>query len=386
MAESLRRTRLITEAATVVGLAIVLVAGAYWFSQVGAASGAVFTAFGALLAGAGNGTGGGGPEAQPLHMYVIEVPLCDGCVDFSNAPSVINATLGMAVASESLDVSNASAQALVSQYGITKLPAFVVTGDASALSTLATTYNSPLRRGAFVFEPADAPYFSVAENREVGQVSLILLNDSTCAQCYNVSAVPEILTRQGIKVANVLEADYNSPLGANISENYGLAQVPAVLVDGEINYYSLADSVRQVSAMMPDGSYLLKVIAPYRNLSTGKVEGVVDAVFLNDSSCADCYNVSLHEEAIRSFGMRVDSRTNVDVSSAEGRALVAKYNITAVPAILFSPEASAYYSLMQVWPSVGTVEPDGWLVFRDPTTVGVYKNLTSGEIVRPQAG
>ncbi|VVC72256.1 Thioredoxin domain protein [uncultured archaeon] len=267
-------------------------------------------------------------------------------------------------------------------YGIEKLPAFVVTGNAAGLQPLVTRFGTPLKQGAFVYESPQAPYYSVSEDRIVGTVDILVLNDSSCATCYNASIIPEIFDAQGVAVGDVTYLEYNSTDGIAIISDYNITRLPAVIVSSEINYYGdFAESVKQSSTQTFDGNYLLAIITPYKDVSGGTVHGIVDVVYLNDSSCTQCYNVTDHEAAIVSFGIYVNSRRTFDVSSAEGRQLIARYNITAVPTILFSPEASAYSSLGRVWSSVGSVEPDGWFVFRDPSTIGAYKNLTTGRIV-----
>jgi hypothetical protein len=66
------------------------------------------------------------------------------------------------------------------------------------------------------------------------------------------------------------------------------------------------------------------------------------------------------------------------VNSTEARLLIQKYNLTQLPAILFSPEASAYLSFDSTWIGTNnTIEQDGWYVFRNYDLLGYgYQNLT----------
>ncbi|MDO8618388.1 MAG: hypothetical protein Q7R49_00420, partial [Candidatus Daviesbacteria bacterium] len=77
------------------------------------------------------------------------------------------------------------------------------------------------------------------------------------------------------------------------------------------------------------------------------------------------------------------SQRSVDISSVEGKSLLARYGITKVPTILISPEADQYANLKNVWKNVGTVETDGWYVFREMQQLrgAVYKDLTTNQIV-----
>ena len=75
----------------------------------------------------------------------------------------------------------------------------------------------------------------------------------------------------------------------------------------------------------------------------------------------------------------------VDASSSEGRALIRQYSIAALPTVIISPEAEAYADLITAWKGVGSVEKDGWLVFRKMDALGqeTYNDLKTGTVIRP---
>ena len=77
--------------------------------------------------------------------------------------------------------------------------------------------------------------------------------------------------------------------------------------------------------------------------------------------------------------MFIRGERTVDVSSAEGRSLMRTYSITAVPTVILSKDAVAYDALMRAWASVGTVEKDGSLVFRDLSVMGKYRKIGGPE-------
>jgi len=75
------------------------------------------------------------------------------------------------------------------------------------------------------------------------------------------------------------------------------------------------------------------------------------------------------------------SEDTYDISSPQGKDLIAKYNITKAPTLLISPEAKAYDTLTQVWTEVGTVESDGWYVFRATEQMGNYTDLLTNQVM-----
>jgi hypothetical protein len=95
----------------------------------------------------------------------------------------------------------------------------------------------------------------------------------------------------------------------------------------------------------------------------------------------------MHEVGLNStFGLYITNKSTYNITSVQGKAFVQKYNITAVPTVLLSPGAADYVNLASDWTQMGTVEKDGWFVFR---TVGKitgsnYTNLTTGKVVTAQ--
>ena len=60
-----------------------------------------------------------------------------------------------------------------------------------------------------------------------------------------------------------------------------------------------------------------------------------------------------------------------------------RYKITKLPTILLSPDVAQYTNLQKIWNGVGTIEQDGWYVFREMQQLGgaVYKDLATNQTV-----
>ena len=123
---------------------------------------------------------------------------------------------------------------------------------------------------------------------------------------------------------------------------------------------------------------------PTLDLITGEVLGRVEIMLLTDPSCADCYDVRVHEAILkRSFGMAIASTRTIERASSEGRDLMARYDITALPTAILSQNASLYSTFVGAWKSVGSTEEDGAFVFRNLAVLGAYLDLKTGDLVRP---
>jgi len=328
----------------------------------------------------GNSTNTFPPQAR-LDATLIQVPNCPLCSNFTDIIAALNSS-GATLALQRVPMDSAAAQLIMRDFNLTKLPALYVTGDTNRTAALATIFGSEMQANGFFMEAPTAPYYNISARKLVGLVNVVVINDSTCDKCAPAWQVPDQLGMIGVALGNKTVVEYNSTRGQQLIARYNITHVPVVIFSDDINYYpDLMPSIRGISDMQADGSFVMQNLAPYRELSTGKVRGIVDIIYLNDSSCPQCYNVTDHDLALKAFGMKYDNRTFYDLNSTAGAALVYRYNITAVPTILISPEASVYSSLVGVWPTVGTVEGDGWFVFRKTDVIGTYHNLATGQIV-----
>ena len=359
----------------VAAAAIVLLAAIYSIWQLN-------EAFSSLASVTANLSGNLGlPEPAKINITLIDVPNCPWCYNFSEVISALNAS-DVNLSFERISFDSAKGQQMVRDYGLERLPALHVIGETNKTTALALLFGTKQGKDGFFMESPTVPYYSVGKKRIVGLVDMVVLKDSSCVKCFDVSTVPSRAEGAGIVLGNVSVVESSSEAGSALISRYNITHVPVVLFGSDVDYYpDIAKSLSEVSKKQSDGAYLMDYFAPYRDLATGRVRGLVEVIYLNDSNCTACYNVSVHQGALRNLGVYIENESTYDVASVEGASLVAKYNITGVPTILLSPEASAYVSIQSVWPSVGTVENDGWYVFRNPGIVGSYFNLTTGQIV-----
>jgi len=281
---------------------------------------------------------------------------------------------------QTLEFSSLDAKALIMKYSITKIPAVIVTGEFKKdnIVSLWGSMNGRMLQDAVVLE-ANPPYIDATSSKEVGLVSVTYLVDPSCTVCFNISSVTALFEQQGMKVANTTTLDYSSSEGQKDIADYNVQRIPAVIYSNDVNSYPQVHQViSSLNATERNGSFAFHAInPPYLDLAQNKVVGLVSAVLLNDSACTNCYDVNQHLQILQRFGVTTVNITRYDVNSTEGQGLVTKYNIKEVPTLLISPDVKYYQSLNTVWSPVGTVESDGWYVFRNASVMGTYRNITS---------
>ncbi|VVB81685.1 Thioredoxin domain protein [uncultured archaeon] len=312
---------------------------------------------------------------------------CKECFNISMAVDFIKQQKTLKV-KEVKELSIADSAELIEKYNLSKLPAVLITGDITNL----TIPNFDQIEDALVFAKTPAPYYDVATKKIKGKVSVIVLEEPACTECFDVKLLLQQLEAAGVKIAEQKTVEAKSDEGKLLIANYKIGKVPTIIFSKDALDYDVITQVwDQVGTKESDGKLVLRTLnPPYINVSTGKTEGLVSLIVLSDKNCTECYNASVIKELFQqNINMQIKTEETVDVASTKGKMLAKKYAIDLIPTVLLSKEASAYPNFEVAWQAVGTQEKDGMFVFRSVPLIEnaykqqgktfVYENLTSGE-------
>ncbi len=225
-----------------------------------------------------------------------------------------------------------------------------------------------------------APIKNSAETERPANLHFTLITND-CENCYDMENLVSFLKQQNINVVLEKTISYNDEEAQRIVTENKIGSLPALVITGETFQSQLTHLWQSLSVEPVNDVVVLNDIPPYYSLEENKVVGVVQVIRLVDNSCSECYDVETHMQILPGFGIHIDEPLLYDVSSTEGQELIQKYSITKVPTIILSPDASVYDSLNQVWTQVGTVEKDGWYIFRSVEQMGVYKDLNQNKTI-----
>lgn len=315
-----------------------------------------------------------------LEVTAIEAD-CDQyqCASLAPIMAAVNLAKANITKSLTLSVSDERSKKLIADYSITRLPAIVVRGEIDRASLSLSGFTK--KADALIYQSA-APYYDAESGKVKGVVTLTYVNVSSCEECQNLMPFVQQLSSQ-VKVGSLRTVDYDEADGKAIANNYKMARLPGILVSRDISEYPIGTQLAQLGTLKQDGIIALGANAPYLNISTGQVSGLTTLIILNDSSCKECYEPkSRHIPVLAGYGVYVKDTKIVDASSAEGKALIAKYSISSVPTILIKGDISPYAQFQQIWKVVGTTETDGTYIFRNMGAISgsTYKNLTTGKV------
>jgi len=216
-------------------------------------------------------------------------------------------------------------------------------------------------------------------------VDMMIITEPSCTNCFDASLYQPELERIGVTFGKVSTSERGTTTADRLIKKYGITKLPALVFSKELGTYSsVANAWSRVGTIADDGSYILQGNnPPYYEIATGKTVGLISLTYLNDSTCAECYDVTQHRQILEQFGMKVTGARVVDIASNEGKALLAQYNITDVPTVIVTGDVAAYPGFDSVWQSVGDVQ-NGAYVFKNLDALNQpYEDLATGKVVTP---
>ncbi|MBL7056371.1 hypothetical protein ISS07_05645 [Candidatus Woesearchaeota archaeon] len=321
--------------------------------------------------------------ARPAKIEIITLgSSCEDCFDINSVVSVLKEADLEITGEKSLSGNSQEAKELIQKHGIEKLPTIILEGEIAK----ATIQSFKESNGALVFDAVAVPYENALTNEVVGKVSAIVIGDKKCAECTDFSTMIEGLKQTGVFIDSERIRDISDAGARDLVERSGIETLPVLLLSRDFDAYTeLAANLEQVGQKNAD-YYVLEAQTPYVEVDTGKIRGLVKLTMLEDPTCVECYNVEIHRQILARFGMFVGEDEKLDISSKEGNALMDKYDIEKIPAVVISGDVEAYPSFAQVWEQVGTIETDGNYIFRNVEVLGeqiIYKDLSTGEVTSP---
>ncbi len=219
------------------------------------------------------------------------------------------------------------------------------------------------------------------------EVSLTLILPKDCPDCQSLEPLRAAIAKQDVElISDQTLYDDTSEAQALISK-LTIQKLPALILQSKKPLKQQVKEVIQNGSRETSELELVweQTAPPYLDLATGDTAGLVTVTYLTDESCSNCYDVmAIQKPILTNFGLAIADEKIIDRQTAAGRQLIQKYDITKVPTIILSAETSAYAQIDSIWQQVGTVEPDGSFVFRNPDILpAAYRDLTTNQVVQP---
>lgn len=330
-------------------------------------------------------------EAQrPANIKMIKItaPNCLDCFNLETAVATFKKQNVSVGEERTIQSDSSEAQSLIKDLEISRVPTYIVTGEVSKNNLEGFIKNNgKVKNSSFVFSKVTPVFIDPGTKKEMGRVTATILTDPSCTQCLDPKLNVEQFKKSNVKIVDQKEVIWNSAEGQKLINQYKITKLPTFLFSPDIEVYEdVKAGWKNLGTVEQDKTYVARnLFLPYRDLEEGQILGLVDFVYLTDSSCSDCYKPQeIHKNILtRGYGVGLASERTVDSNSSEGQGLISKYKLTKIPTILLSPEVDKYDSLKETWKNVGIIGSDGWYVFTNMEEMGnvVYKDLTTNQIV-----
>lgn len=332
-------------------------------------------------------------ETGVVNITMVDAPGCDLCnaegLMLEQVKTVLLKSEFLSIGtSKRLPGASSEAQALISRYNLTTLPAVIIEGEVARDSEFVAAWKESVGSleggNALVTRFEYPPYYDLKNKTVVGLAEAIGIKASGCLECGDPGMFISSLESQPISMAftNSTVYDENDSRAQALISQYNITKLPVLFLSEEgASAYPVFAQIKPLGAI-EDGWFILRdVVPPYVDLADNRsIRGLVKATYLVNSSCAECFNISsLSTYLSQTSGVVIVDEKTYELDSAEGAALREKYNITMVPTLIFSSDVKYYYQFEEVWTDQSnTVEQDGSFVFRAHGLLGEigYQNVS----------
>src|SRR3989338_7966107 len=249
-------------------------------------------------------------NAYPVRIMEIGGE-CKECFDIALVEKSLPANTAVK-SKEILAYNSEKGRELIKRYGIKNVPAMVlVSGDISKLGLDDSIFS--VSKGYAVFDKP-VPYVDLSSGEIKGLVELKEIRDGKCLDCSSLAVLKTQLEGFGIKIKDYRIIEESSEEGKSLIKENGLVFVPSLLASRELEeYWWIFGNIK--ASFTSKASYYVfnNPIAPFKDISTGRIKGKVNATYVTDNRCNDCYNVSSLKGIFQNIGVYINKETYIDV-------------------------------------------------------------------------
>lgn len=224
-------------------------------------------------------------RALPAKINIVKITdkNCPDCFDLEKIVSQMRKTNVKIKREKNLDRQDAEAQKIISQYNISRLPVFLVTGDLDKNNELISfwkIFGEKRDDGkTFLLTKVFPPYIEAVNGEVRGRFTLIYLTDVSCDKCYDVTRHEVALSNLGLLAGaeNSRAVDVKTTEGKELVKKYKIEYIPTIILQGDLTLYDALTQVwKNVGTVEDDGTYVFreegeKIMGIYKNLKTGKI-------------------------------------------------------------------------------------------------------------------
>ncbi len=203
---------------------------------------------------------------------------CKECSSLNNVLVAFKASNVEVSDTKTVEYNSDEGRELIRKYEIQRIPAIVISNDIKeyediyfALSRLNVTEKD----GNYALHTISPPYLDVKSGKTMGLTTLIMLSDSSCDECYNVTTHKSIIPNFGIIISKESSYDISSSEGKKLVGKYNITKVPTIVLSSDAKEYPQFLQVwNSVGTVEKDNWFVfrkIEVMGTYKDLTSNEV-------------------------------------------------------------------------------------------------------------------
>lgn len=202
-------------------------------------------------------------EQRPanLDITIINNSDCKECFDAKLILSAIEKNNVNILSKKSLEYNDQETQALIRENNIKIIPAIIIRGELAKDTTTQKLLAQlgDINGDVFVSTKIPPPYFALNSKEIVGKVSMVMLTDDSCVECYDVSKHKDIMKNFGVYISAEEKLSIQTSRGSQLMSQYNIELLPTIILTGDIEMYTSLTSVwAKVGTKEADGVFILR--------------------------------------------------------------------------------------------------------------------------------
>jgi len=213
-----------------------------------------------------------------IDIIILQEPSCRDCSNLGPLVDAIKKENVKVNSERVVDASGAEGMELIDKYNIDKVPTLIVSGEIEKDAKLESMWPQmgEVKDGIFILRQVGFPYMLTASGDVRGRVKLIMLTDTSCSECYDVTKHQAILGQFGVPTQDQQVVDSRFSDGQELIVKYKVKLLPTIILTGDLQVYQALNNVwPQVGTIEEDGTYVfregVKQMGVYKDLATNKI-------------------------------------------------------------------------------------------------------------------
>ncbi|MBI2664661.1 thioredoxin family protein [Candidatus Woesearchaeota archaeon] len=201
---------------------------------------------------------------------------CETCASLSQVKESLKQAGVVITEEKTYEYSSPEGQELIDRFNVSRAPALLISAEVNHYAGVGSQLQqlAEEKSGFYALHSTSPPYRDLQQDRIVGEVTLILLKDGSCAECYDVKINKQILQGFGVAITEEETYDVSSEEGQALIAKYGIEKAPVILMSPDAAHYpALAQAWKSVGTVESDGWHVMRkpeTLGTYKELESGK--------------------------------------------------------------------------------------------------------------------